>query len=70
MDATQPPASVTPQLGQWVSSLDLASIPAEVLTHLKLCVLDSIGCGIYGAVQPWGRIAGDVAVSFSGGGVA
>ena len=47
----------------------LRRIPADVIEHLKLCVLDSIGCGLYGAVQPWGRIAGDVAVSFSGGGV-
>jgi len=70
MDATSNPTSVTPQLAQWISALDLASIPTGIVAHLKLCVLDSIGCGIYGAVQPWGRIASDVAVSFSGGGVA
>jgi aconitate decarboxylase len=70
MDASPAPASVTPRLGQWVSELTLASVPADVVAHLKLCVLDSIGCGLYGAAQRWGKIAGDVAVGFSGGGVS
>jgi 2-methylcitrate dehydratase PrpD len=70
MDATRDPSPVTPQLGQWVSGLELAAIPADVLSHLKLCLLDSIGCGLFGAVQPWGRIAGDVAADLSGGGAA
>lgn len=71
MDAKQDfSAAVTLRLGQWVSELELSSIPHDVLSHLKLCLLDSIGCGLYGATQPWGRIAGDVAVSLSGGGAA
>jgi len=60
--------AVTPELGAWVSGLGLSSLPAGVVTHIKLCVLDSLGCGLFGAMQPWGRIAADVAVSFSGGG--
>src|SRR5262249_25554923 len=64
------PVAVTPQLGHWVSGLELDAVPPDVMNHLKLCLLDSIGCGLYGSKQPWGRIAGDVAVSFSGGGVA
>jgi aconitate decarboxylase len=67
MDAKPGTTAVTSQLGLWVSGLALSSIPADVLSHLKLCMLDSIGCGLYGAIQPWGKIAGDVAVSFSGG---
>jgi aconitate decarboxylase len=70
MDANPAPASVTPRLGQWVSELTLASVPADVVAHLKLCVLDSIGCGLFGAAQRWGKIAGDVAVGFSGSGVS
>ena len=50
------------------SELTLAAVPAGVVAHLKLCILDSIGCGLYGAAQRWGRIAGDVASAFSGGG--
>jgi aconitate decarboxylase len=70
MDAKPTPFSVTARLGQWVSELTLAAVPADVVAHLKLCVLDSIGCGLYGAAQRWGKIVGDVAVSFSGGGVS
>jgi len=70
MDSNLAPVSVTPRLGQWVSELTLAAVPADVIAHLKLCVLDSIGCGLYGASQRWGKIAGDVAVGFSRGGVS
>src|SRR4051794_4839634 len=70
MDERPPSADVTPKLGAWVAGLEVASIPASVIAHLKLCVLDAIGCGLFGAAQPWGRIAGDVAVSFSGGGTS
>jgi 2-methylcitrate dehydratase PrpD len=67
---TQPKAEVTLRLGEWVSGLDLASVPSDVVVHLKTCVLDSIGCGLFGAAQPWGVIAGDVAAAFSGGGTS
>jgi aconitate decarboxylase len=66
--ATPIPVAVTPRLGQWVSELTLAAVPPDVIAHLKWCMLDSIGCGLYGAAQRWGKIASDVAVSFSGGG--
>jgi 2-methylcitrate dehydratase PrpD len=64
------PASnhVTPLLGEWVAGLTLAAVPDDVLTQLKRCVLDSIGCGLYGSVQPWGRIIADTAAALSGGG--
>lgn len=61
---------VTPALGKWISELELEAVPAEVLAHIKLCILDSIGCGFYGAQQPWGRIAAGVALEMSGGGTA
>src|SRR6202035_2730909 len=70
MDAMAEPAVVTPLVGQWVSGLTLDALPADVAAHLKTCLLDSIGCGIYGARQPWGKIAADVMVGFSGGGVS
>jgi 2-methylcitrate dehydratase PrpD len=63
-------AEVTPTLGTWVSGLELSSIPESVVAHLKLCVLDSLGCGLFGAMQQWGEIASNVAVSFSGGGTS
>src|SRR3954468_7590041 len=67
MDA--PPAgTVTPRLGEWVAGLELAAVPNNLVRHLKLCVLDSIGCGLYGATQPWGRITAETAIALSRGG--
>jgi aconitate decarboxylase len=68
MDAKPEPIAVTASLGQWASKLTLAAVPFEVVAHLKTCLLDSIGCGIFGAAQPWGKIAADVAIGFSNGG--
>ncbi|HZP74606.1 MAG TPA: MmgE/PrpD family protein [Pseudolabrys sp.] len=70
MDTKPATAAVTPALGRWVAELRLTAIPEAVRDHLKLCLLDSIGCGLFGAAQPWGKIAADVAVSMSGGGPA
>jgi aconitate decarboxylase len=61
---------VTPRLGQWISQLTISSIAGDILSHLKLCLLDSIGCGLFGAIQRCGRITGDVAATFSPGGMA
>jgi 2-methylcitrate dehydratase PrpD len=33
---------------------------------MKLCVLDAIGCAMYGATLPWGQILGDFAVEQGG----
>jgi len=69
MDTTYTTA-VVPKLGDWVSGLSLANIPQDVVGHLKVCLLDSLGCGLFGAAQPWGVFAGNVTVSMSGGGVS
>jgi aconitate decarboxylase len=62
------PTAVTPALGRWVSGLALDDVPQDVVEHLKICLLDSLGCGLFGAAQPWGVIVGNVAVAMSGGG--
>src|SRR5215470_4144503 len=64
------PVAVTAKLGEWTSGLTLAAVPADVLAQLKQCLLDSIGCGLYGARRRWGAIAADVALGFSAGGSA
>jgi aconitate decarboxylase len=69
MDANATTA-VTPALGEWVSGLTLNDLPPDVVEHLRTCLLDSLGCGLFGAAQPWGVIAGDVAVAMSGGGAS
>ncbi len=70
MDAKHESHGVTTTLATWASGLTLAAVPAEVIAHLKTCLLDSIGCGLFGTRQPWGRIVSDVAIDLSGGGAA
>jgi aconitate decarboxylase len=70
MDAKHEPGFVTTTLATWASGLALADVPAEVIAYLKTCLLDSIGCGLFGALQPWGRAVSDVAIDLSGGGAA
>ena len=58
---------VTARCGAWASALTFDTIPQEVIAHAKLCLLDGLGCALYGATQPWGRIAAQTAVEMSGG---
>jgi aconitate decarboxylase len=43
-------------LAEFISGLRYAQIPAEVRTRLKLLMLDSLGCAIYGAGLQWSRM--------------
>ena len=43
-------------IAEFVSGLQYETIPAEVLTRIKLLMLDSIGCAIYGSDLEWCRI--------------
>ena len=61
---------VPPPLGEWVSRLALDDVPQDVVKHLKTCLLDALGCGLFGAAQPWGAIASNVAVAMSRGGTS
>lgn len=46
----------TKAIADFVSGLTYDRIPDEVRQRIKLLVLDSIGCGLYGAETPWTRI--------------
>jgi 2-methylcitrate dehydratase PrpD len=52
-----PETSLHPQatrrLADFSSSLRFADLPADVVEHLKLLVLDGLGCCLYGAGLPW-----------------
>jgi len=43
----------------FVSGLRYEAIPDEVRTRIKLLILDSLGCALYGAALPWSRIVVD-----------
>ncbi|MBM1171920.1 MmgE/PrpD family protein [Microvirga arabica] len=46
----------TRAIAAFVSSLTYDRIPHEVRERIKLLILDSLGCGLYGADLPWTRI--------------
>jgi aconitate decarboxylase len=46
----------TRRIAEFVSGLRYENIPAEVRERLKLLILDSLGCAIYGAHLQWCRI--------------
>jgi 2-methylcitrate dehydratase PrpD len=41
-------------------SLRLDKLPKDVVREARIRLLDGLGCGLYGAVMPWGRIAAEV----------
>ena len=43
-------------VADFVSGLRYEAIPAEVLARIKLLILDSFGCALYGADLPWSQI--------------
>lgn len=47
----------TRKIAQFVSGLTYEKIPAEVRSRIKLLILDSLGCGIYGAIKPHSQLA-------------
>lgn len=47
--------AVTRRLAEWVAALREDEIPGEVTSHIKLCLLDTLGCGLFGSTLPWGQ---------------
>src|SRR6478736_468169 len=46
----------TRRIAEFVSTLSYERIPAQVIERIKLLILDSLGCAIYGAELEWCRI--------------
>src|SRR4051794_145893 len=46
----------TRKIAEFVASLRYEQIPADVRTRIKLLILDTLGCAIYGAHLEWCRI--------------
>lgn len=60
----------TRQLAAWGASVRLEDMPPAVRAHAALCLLDGIGCALYGAQQDWGRIAAETGQELAPGGHA
>ncbi|MFB4168285.1 MmgE/PrpD family protein [Virgibacillus sp. JSM 102003] len=47
--------SATKNIASFTSSLRYEDLTTEVIEHLKLCLLDTLGCGFYGSKLPWSQ---------------
>lgn len=47
---------VTEKLAEFAATLEYDDLPPEVVVHAKRCVLDTIGCGLFGTTLPWSQI--------------
>ena len=48
--------SPTQTLAQYISGLSYRHVPQAVVSHVKLCLVDSLGCALFGSTLPWGKI--------------
>jgi len=48
--------SLTADFSEFIESLSYSSVPPAVISHAKLCILDTIGCGLFGSTLPWTKI--------------
>src|ERR1044071_8530972 len=46
----------TRALAEFVAGCSYKNLPSEVISHIKFCVLDSLGCALFGSTLPWGQI--------------
>ncbi len=49
-------SSPTRSLADYISRLSYRDLPQEVLSHIKLCLIDTFGCALFGSTLPWGKI--------------
>src|SRR5471032_2382877 len=64
--SADPSAGPTRQLAAFVSRLRFDALPPEVVEKAKACILDSLGCCLYGSTLPWTRIVTDMALEQGG----
>lgn len=56
----QAAAGPTRELAAFVAGLRFEAIPPPVIEKAKACVLDALGCMLFGATLPWTRIVAEV----------
>jgi 2-methylcitrate dehydratase PrpD len=54
-------ANATRDLARFGAALRFEDIPSDVLARIKLSLLDSLGCCLYGATLPWTRKVAELA---------
>lgn len=43
----------------FLQEMRLRDLPTDVVDNAKACLLDALGCGVFGSSQPWSRILAD-----------
>ncbi len=63
MSSNKPPllADATRDLARFGAALRFEDIPAEAVARIKLSLLDTLGCCLYGATLPWTRKVAELA---------
>jgi aconitate decarboxylase len=46
----------TRKLSEFAANCRFEQIPKNVVEHAKICLLDSLGCGLFGSTLPWPQI--------------
>jgi aconitate decarboxylase len=60
---TTPDNRYTSGIANFIANLRYETIPPEVIARIKLLILDSLGCAIFGAQLPWSQILLDTLAS-------
>ena len=47
------------ELIEFMHGLKLESLPPDIVARAKGCLLDSLGCALFGSLQPWAKIMAD-----------
>lgn len=58
--------SPTRELARFAAELTYDRIPPQVIQHIKLCLLDTFGCGLFGSTLPWTKIMAGFARELGG----
>ena len=48
--------SPTRALAEYIAGFSYKNIPPEVISRIKFCLIDSLGCALFGSTLPWGKI--------------
>src|SRR5262245_66284046 len=53
MNDPRPVNAPTRELAAWISRLRYSDLPPRTTAVVRLALLDTVGCGVYGHATPW-----------------
>lgn len=63
MNITVTAPSTTRTLAEFAVKLRYEDLPDDIVANAKRCILDSLGCGLYGSTKPWSQSVARVVTS-------